>query len=367
MIEIDLIAGARPNFMKIAPIVHEIEIYNKKNFNQIKYRIIHTGQHYDRNMSEVFFEELNIPKPHVNLKAGSGTQAEQTSQIMLGYEKLLIQNPSKICIVVGDVTSTLACSIVAKKYGLLLLHVEAGLRSYDRKMPEEINRLVTDSITDYFFTTSSSATNILINEGVNKNKIFEVGNTMIDTLIANEDRYRKPEFVENKDFSNGFILITLHRPSNVDHPKNLIKILETIASNTGDIPIIFPIHPRTNKILNTINFKSEKYIYSHPLPYLEFMYLVKNCKAIITDSGGITEEATVLGVPCLTLRSSTERPETVNIGTNVLVGDNPDNLVAYLNTLLNGNWKKGQIPELWDGKTGARIVSHLIYILKEIV
>lgn len=361
MIDIDLIAGARPNFMKIAPIIHAIHNWNQHNGINIKYRLIHTGQHYDKNMSDVFFEELNIPTPDVNLNAGSGTQAEQTAQIMLGYESLLLSEKSKICLVVGDVTSTLACSIVAKKQQVMLVHVEAGLRSYDRTMPEEINRVVTDSITDLFFTTTQEATDILLNEGVNKDAIFLVGNTMIDTLIANLPKLREPKDLANAELaSNKFILVTLHRPSNVDAPDKLINILNVIAANTQNLPLVFPIHPRTKKVLDAVGYHNNRFIYTQPLPYQEFMYLVKNCKAVITDSGGVTEETTVLGKPCLTLRTTTERPETVTIGTNVLVGDNPHALIAPLFDLMNNMWKQGDIPNMWDGNASNRIVNILV-------
>lgn len=357
MIDIDLIAGARPNFMKIAPIIHAIHNWNKNNERQISFRLVHTGQHYDKNMSDVFFEELNIPKPDANLNAGSGSQAEQTSQIMLSYEALLNKEKPKICLVVGDVTSTLACSIVAKKMNIKLAHVEAGLRSNDRTMPEEINRLVTDSITDIFLTTTADASNKLMNEGIKSSSIHFVGNTMIDTLLANIQKLRKPSSLPpNLALDNDYILITLHRPSNVDDGDKLVNILDVVTHHTKDIPIIFPIHPRTEKVLANKEYKNSKFVYTKPLPYQEFMYLVKHCKAIITDSGGVTEEATVLGRPCLTLRNSTERPETVSIGTNMLIGDNPEALIPHLKELLNGKWKEGKIPELWDGNAANRII-----------
>lgn len=361
MIDIDLIAGARPNFMKIAPIIHAIQAWNINSTKKIHYRLIHTGQHYDKNMSDVFFEELNIPKPTINLNVGSGTQAEQTAQIMLGYEALLLSQKSKICLVVGDVTSTLACSIVAKKLNIKLAHVEAGLRSRDRTMPEEINRLVTDSITDIFFTTTEQASEILISEGVSSKAIHHVGNTMIDTLLVNIDKLRMPEcLIKEKAVNGNYILVTLHRPSNVDDSKKLIKILDVISQNTKDINLIFPTHPRTQKVLLVSGYNNPKFIYTSPLPYQEFMYLVQNCKAVITDSGGVTEETTVLGKPCLTLRTTTERPETITIGTNMLVGDNPDALISPLNDLLNNKWKKGSIPKLWDGKAAYRIIQTLV-------
>jgi UDP-N-acetylglucosamine 2-epimerase (non-hydrolysing) len=357
MIDIDLIAGARPNFMKIAPIIHAIQNWNQLNDVKIKFRLIHTGQHYDKNMSGVFFEELNIPEPDINLNAGSGTQAEQTAQIMLGYESLLMSEKAKLCLVVGDVTSTLACSIVAKKQHLKLAHVESGLRSNDRTMPEEINRLVTDSISDLFFTTTNQASDILLKEGVSSESIFLVGNTMIDTLIANLPKLRKPNDLEHIQLpTNNYILVTLHRPSNVDIPEKLVSILDVIAANTENLPLVFPIHPRTQKVLDSVGYNNNRFIYTKPLPYQEFMFLVKHCKAVITDSGGVTEETTFLGKPCLTLRNSTERPETVLIGTNILVGDDPQALIKPLFELMNNRWKKGAIPEMWDGNAAKRIV-----------
>jgi len=361
MIDVDLIVGARPNFIKIAPIIHAIDKYNSGASRMLNYRFIHTGQHYDKNLSDVFFKELQIPEPAINLQAGSGTQAQQTAQIMLGYESLLITKPAKWCLVVGDVTSTLACAIVAKKQQMQLAHIEAGLRSGDRNMPEEINRLVTDSITDLFFTTTPKASQILISEGVAKEKIHFTGNTMIDTLLANIYNLKAPYLISQDNIKeNKFILVTLHRPSNVDNVNKLIQILEVIAANTQNLPIIFPIHPRTKKVLEQSGYNNMRFKYTEPLPYLEFMYLVKNCMMVITDSGGITEETTVLGKPCLTLRNTTERPETVTIGTNELVGDNPVGLVQPIHHILNGNWKKGTIPELWDGKAAERIIAVLV-------
>lgn len=356
MNKITLIAGARPNFMKIAPIIHAIqkEIDNGKN---LSYRLIHTGQHYDKKMSGDFFEQLEIPQPHANLESGGGTQAEQTANIMVRFEKELLENPTDLVLVVGDVTSTMACAIVAQKLHTKVAHVEAGIRSNDWTMPEEINRLVTDAITNYFFTTSKLANSNLIQSGVKESSIFFVGNTMIDTLLKQKSRFIKPEFWEEKNLeSNAYIVLTLHRPANVDDENKLKNLLHEIISNSNGLPILFPVHPRTRKILSQIGVTSDQLHFIEPMGYLEFNYMVQNAKAVITDSGGITEETTVLGIPCLTLRDNTERPETVTEGTNELIGTNPKAIKPALEKLFSGNWKKGSIPELWDGKTADRIV-----------
>lgn len=359
MILIDIIAGARPNFMKIAPIIQAIE-RRKAVGSCLRYRLVHTGQHYDSRMSGGFFEQLGIPEPDVNLQVGSGSQAEQTAAIMIRYEALLMEQRSNLCLVVGDVTSTMACAIAAQKLRVPVGHVEAGIRSGDWGMPEEINRIVTDSITNYFFTTSESANANLRNLGVADMSIFFVGNTMIDTLLANIKRLKKPDFWDTLDLRKGrYFVVTLHRPANVDDGDSLAQLLSAIADGARDLPVIFPVHPRTSKTLYSLGaiFKNFKFV--DPQPYLEFNYLVKNSKAVITDSGGVTEEATVMGVPCLTLRDSTERPETVTIGTNMLIGTDPAGISPVLNKLFCGTWKRGNIPPLWDGKTGDRIVAHL--------
>jgi UDP-N-acetylglucosamine 2-epimerase (non-hydrolysing) len=363
---IDLIAGARPNFMKIAPIIKSINTKIKEGI-PINFRLIHTGQHFDKNMSDTFFKQLGIPEPHFNLEAGGGTPAEQTSKIMIGYEKLLVDSPSDICLVVGDVTSTMACSIVAKKNNIKVAHVEGGIRSGDMTMPEEINRLVTDSISDYFFTTSTYANKNLLKSGINKNNIFFVGNTMIDSLLEYQDKFEKPQCWDINQLSKeNYIVITLHRPSNVDNQINLQKLLNTIIKLSKNTKLIFPVHPRTKKIIDNLIFDNEKLIITDPLPYLEFNYLVKNSKLVITDSGGITEETTVLGIPCMTLRDNTERPETVTIGTNVLVGSNSIEISKHLGLLFENKWKIGGIPPLWDGNASKRIVEHLIHDIFEI-
>lgn len=360
---IDIIAGARPNFMKIAPIIKTIES-RKKIGGKLSYRLIHTGQHYDKKMSESFFEQLGIPKPNINLGIGPGTQAEQTAGIMVGYEKLLKDYPSRLCLVVGDVTSTMACAIVAQKMQIPVAHVEAGIRSGDWSMPEEINRLLTDSITQWFFTTSEFANENLRNAGVDNSRIFFVGNTMIDTLLENLDRLRKPEFTKDMALKKGeYFVLTLHRPSNVDDPDTLANLINAAAEASRNLPIIFPVHPRTKKNLHS-NLKLPTSIkLVEPQPYLEFNWLVKHAKGVITDSGGITEETTVMGVPCMTLRSSTERPETISTGTNELLGNDPSSLKPAMDKIFSGQWKKGERPPLWDGKTSERIIIALEQIL----
>lgn len=357
-----IVAGARPNFMKIAPIIKAIKSAQEQG-EDIDYRLVHTGQHYDKKMSGDFFEQLGIPEPHANLGAGGGSQAEQTAAIMVSFEKDLQAHRPDAVLVVGDVTSTMACTITAKKLCVEVVHVEAGIRSGDMSMPEEINRIVTDSICDHFFTTSEAANAHLRNAGAEDNRIHFVGNTMIDTLYQNLDRLQQPAIWQQQQLSpKGYYLITLHRPNNVDDVANLKNLLDTVLSLTNDLPVIFPIHPRTKKILDSIAYSGPNLVQVDPMGYLEFIYLVKHARAVITDSGGITEETTVLGVPCLTLRNSTERPETVTIGTNELVGTDPSHLVPYLQKLQGGSWKSAGIPELWDGKTSERIVEKLIQL-----
>jgi UDP-N-acetylglucosamine 2-epimerase (non-hydrolysing) len=316
-------------------------------------------------MSDTFFEELNIPLPDVNLNCVSGTQAEQAASIMIAFEKELIKNPCDLVMVVGDVTSTMACAIVAKKLGIKVAHVEAGIRSFDLSMPEEINRMVTDSITDYFFTTSEFANNILKQQGVNESQIFYAGNVMIDTLFANLHRLKKPSFFDQIELKEKqYLVLTLHRPNNVDNPKQLELFLEKIVNHVCGLPVIFPVHPRTIKTFESINLKAKNLHTTQPLGYLEFLYLVKNAKCVITDSGGITEETTCLGVPCMTLRDNTERPETCSIGTNELIGTNPNAIKPALEKLFNNNWKKGAAPYLWDGHTAERIINKIIELYR---
>jgi UDP-N-acetylglucosamine 2-epimerase (non-hydrolysing) len=363
MPHIDIIAGARPNFMKIAAVIRALDAHKTRG-GALDYRLVHTGQHYDARMSGDFFTQLGIPEPHVNLEVGSGTQAEQTGAIMTRYEKLLLDARSDLCLVVGDVTSTMACAIAAQKLCVPVAHVEAGIRSGDWTMPEEVNRMVTDAITNLFFTTSEVANQNLRRAGVEEGRIHFVGNTMIDTLLANMDRLRPPAFWDDLGLTPGkYFVVTLHRPANVDAGGPFAQLLSAIGEGTRGLPVVFPVHPRTAKTLATLPDLPTGLRLVDPQPYLEFNWLVKHAKAVITDSGGITEETTVMGVPCLTLRDTTERPETITTGTNELIGTDPAKLKPALDRLFAGEWKQGAIPEKWDGKTGERIVEVLEQVL----
>ena len=390
---ITLIAGARPNFMKIAPLIHAIKSAEAIG-KDIHYSLVHTGQHYDKNMSDTFFEELNIPMPDANLGCGGGTQAEQTANIMVAFEKHLLAHPTDLVLVVGDVTSTMACSIVAKKLNTKVCHVEAGIRSWDLTMPEEINRMVTDSLADYMFTTSEIANKNLLMSGATlvnspspianyqlpalqeeqyafqriSQRVWYVGNVMIDTLLANRNRFRRPAVFDELQLTEGqYIMMTMHRPANVDEEVHLKTLMEQIITNVHGLPIIFPIHPRTAKIFYNLwgDEATLRQLFPNlhivePMGYLEFNYMVERAKAVVTDSGGITEETTVMGVPCITLRDNTERPETCTVGTNELIGTDPAAVKPALDLLFSGQWKKGTIPALWDGHAAERIVDILL-------
>lgn len=360
MKNITLIAGARPNFMKIAPLIHAIKSAQEAG-KDISYRLVHTGQHYDKKMSGSFFEQLEIPEPDINLEAGGGSQAEQTAAIMISFERELMANPADLVLVVGDVTSTMSCAIVAQKLHTKVAHVEGGIRSNDWTMPEEINRLVTDAITDYFFTTSEVANANLRHSGVPEERIFYVGNTMIDTLLKQRPRFRRPPVWDTLNLQEkNYIVMTLHRPANVDEESQLKALLDEIILHSGDLPLVFPVHPRTAKILKTLDIEHPRLHMIEPLGYLEFNYLVAHSKAVITDSGGITEETTVMGIPCMTLRDNTERPETITEGTNELIGTDPKAIAPAMEKLFSGSWKTGGIPHLWDGKTATRIVDKIL-------
>lgn len=357
---IDLIAGARPNFVKIAALIHA----NDDSGRRINFRLIHTGQHYDKEMSGDFFNQLRIPSPDFNFGVGSGTQAEQTAAIMIAYEKVLQVKKPALCIVVGDVTSSMACAITAKKMKVKVAHIEAGIRSNDKEMPEEINRIIIDSVSDYFFTTTQIATKFLVNSDHPFNHIFFVGNTMIDTLNKFEPHFQEPPVWKKLSLKpQGYILLTLHRPGNLENKKNLKDYLANIEKFSRELPVLFPIHPRTAKALKDFNIDISNYHTLAPMSYLEFNFLVKHCKAVITDSGGITEETTVMGIPCITIRESTERPETITEGTNELIGTDPAAIGPALEKLFEGKWKKGSIPEKWDGKAAARIIEVIYEIL----
>ena len=352
-----LVAGARPNFMKIAPI-HKALSARRDGHLGAEIILVHTGQHYGRNMSDDFFRDLGIPEPDVNLEVGSGSHAEQTARIMMAFEPVCLEHNPDWVIVVGDVNSTLACALTAKKLGIRVAHVEAGLRSRDMSMPEEINRLCTDAISDLLFTTDAMASENLRNEGVCREKIHFVGNTMIDTLLQQIDRARQlplPDGVE----PGRYAVVTLHRPANVDSPEGLAMILGAVNVIAERIPVIFPVHPRTASRLSDIALHPAIQVVE-PMSYLPFLGLVARSRMVLTDSGGIQEETTVLGVPCLTMRPNTERPITCEIGTNILVGTDPECIVRAAHSILDGNARRGSIPEKWDGRAAERITEVLL-------
>lgn len=366
MKRIDLIAGARPNFVKIASIAGAIADFQARG-HDVSFRLVHTGQHFDPVMSDAFFEELQIPAPDVNLGVRGGSIAEVTSAIMVGYENLLANARPDCCLVVGDVTSTMACAIAAKRANVPLAHVEAGIRSYDMRMPEEINRIVTDAITDWFFTTSRWAGENLTKTGVPRERIFFVGNTMIDTLLKHREKFRLPHGREFAGLRHrGYLVLTLHRPSNVDDTTRLREIVEAVCHGADQVPVVFPVHPRTMRSIASIAAEWPVNLrLTQALPYLAFNGLVGESLGVLTDSGGITEEATVMGIPCGTIRESTERPETVEQGTNELLGTGADRIRDASARMAAGTWKKGTVPELWDGRSGARIVDHLWRLLND--
>jgi UDP-N-acetylglucosamine 2-epimerase (non-hydrolysing) len=361
-----LVAGARPNFMKIAPLVRKF----RESGGGVKCKIVHTGQHYDYEMSKVFFEELDIPEPDSFLGAGSGTHAEQTAKVMIEFEKVcLIEKPDAV-VVVGDVNSTVACSVTAKKLLMKVAHVEAGLRSGDRSMPEEINRIVTDSISDYLFVTENSGLENLKREGKQEDQIFFVGNTMIDTLINSLEKLKTVTHQKESESKAGeskksdYAVITLHRPSNVDDKEKLRDILLALNAISDELETFFPIHPRTEKNIKVFGLTGlidNSHIHiSPPKSYMEFLSLWKDATLVMTDSGGLQEETTALGIPCFTIRDNTERPITIEEGTNVLVGTTRDKILKEFNKFKNGNRKLGRRPELWDGKAADRIVRVLL-------
>ena len=373
---IHLVAGARPNFIKIAPLYHAL-----KRENWADTKIVHTGQHYDYNMSKAFFDDLNLPEPDFHLNAGSGTHAEQTGQVMIAYETVLLKEQPNLVVVVGDINSTMAATLAAAKisyppnqaprstshpYGSrpFIAHLEAGLRSFDRSMPEEINRIVTDALADILWTPSSDAVENLINEGISSKKIFRVGNIMIDSLEMIRDRIEEHEVFKDYGLIAGeYGVITLHRPSNVDSPQALNKICDALINLSKKLSLIFPVHPRTMKFLKLNGLydrigEVSNVIVTEPLHYIPFMNLVFNARMIVTDSGGLQEETTYLGIPCLTLRPNTERPVTINEGTNRLC--NEDDLETAVHEILEGKIGEGQIPEFWDGQTAGRVVQTLL-------
>ena len=359
------VVGARPNFMKMAPIIEAMNRYPEL----IKHTLVHTGQHYDEKMSTSFFDDLGMPKPDINLEVGSGSHAEQTAKIMVEFEKVCIKLQPELVIVVGDVNSTMACTITAKKLGIKVAHVEAGLRSRDMTMPEEINRLCTDVLCDYLFTTDHFANENLLAEGIAPDKIHFVGNVMIDTLLKHRVKAQEVGLMQGWGLKpGGYATLTMHRPSNVDDAVVLSGLLEALEQISRKIPIIFPIHPRTRKMAEQFGLSRyfstgttvEGIWITEPLGYLEFLHLNMNARLVITDSGGLQEETTVLGVPCITMRNNTERPVTCELGTNFMVGNNPENVRACAFRLLAGDVPKGSVPEKWDGKAAERIVDILL-------
>ena len=354
------VVGARPNFMKIAPIVEEM-----RKHREIEAMLVHTGQHYDDEMSQIFFTDLGLPKPDVNLDVGSGLHGEQTGRIMIAFEKVSLAGSPDLVLVVGDVNSTLACALVASKLHIKVAHVEAGLRSYDRRMPEELNRILTDHIADYLFTTSRYAEENLKQEGISEDRIFFVGNVMIDTLLTNRERALRSTVLEDHGLKErSYAVLTLHRPDNVDDKAAFERILSALYVIQQQITIILPTHPRTWQRIHEFGLVSvaaamPNLIVRKPLGYLDFLKLICKAKLVLTDSGGIQEETTALGIPCLTLRSVTERPETVKQGTNVIVGNHRDRIIEEARKILKGYGKVGTMPELWDGQAAKRIVDIL--------
>ena len=365
---IDVIVGARPNFIKVAAILKELRA-RCENETDIRCRLVHTSQHYDTKMSDVFFQELNMPSPDIHLNVGNINSGAQVATIIARYSEVLERSKPDMVVVSGDVNSTVACALATKKTdaSIPLVHVEAGLRCGDRSMPEEVNRILTDSISDYFFTTSQTASDNLIHEGIDAHKIFFVGNTMIDTLFNNESRFRQPAIWHELGLeTKKYFILTLHRQANISDAHKMATLLNDIAQAAEGATIIFPMHPHTAKMIAQYGIAvAANIISTDPLGYLEFNFLVKNAKAVITDSGGISEETTVMNVPCMTLRDHTERPETCTIGTNVLLGNHPQKIVDSFQKLKSGAWQLGKRPELWDGKAAARIVDKLIEILMQ--
>ena len=355
------VVGARPNFMKVAPVLSALSARGAKQ------TLVHTGQHYDVNLSDAIFRELEIPAPDVNLGVGSGSHAQQTAQVMVGMEQCLIERRPDLLLVYGDVNSTVAATLAAVKLGIQVGHVEAGLRSGDRTMPEEINRLVVDRLADWLYTPSQDGDANLLAEGTRPESIKFVGNVMIDTLVrllpvTNPEPLLRRFHILNGSGPKPFALVTLHRPSNVDDQSMLNRLMETLSKIAGEIPVVFPVHPRTKARLSGQTLATEGLLLSEPLTYLEFLGLQRHAAVVITDSGGIQEETTYLGVPCLTVRDNTERPVTITTGTNRLVGRNPERLLSEFHDVMRSQRQKGAVPELWDGHAGERIADHILSI-----
>lgn len=355
------VAGARPNFIKIAPLMKEM-----KKHPEIYPILVHTGQHYDEKMSKLFFEDLQIPKPDLDLEVGSASHAAQTAKIMIAFEEVLLKEQPDLVVVVGDVNSTIGCALPAVKLHIPVAHVEAGLRSFDREMPEEINRVLTDAISKYLFVTEPSGEENLLNEGIPKEKIYFVGNVMIDTLLANKTKAEQSPVLHTLDLSSqGYALLTLHRPSNVDVRETFVRIVNALEEIQTHLPVIFPVHPRTKNRIDEFGLAARVESMNNlrliePLGYLDFLKLMAESKFMLTDSGGIQEETTILKIPCITLRKNTERPVTVQKGTNVVVGTNPVRIIEESHNVLNGKVVSSQMPDLWDGRAAERIVNVLM-------
>lgn len=363
MIRVTIVAGARPNFMKVAPVIEALD----RHPGIFRHRLVHTGQHYDEAMSRSFFDALGLPKPDVDLGIGSGSHAEQTGRVMMEFEKLLLEDRPDLVIVVGDVNSTLACALTARKLGIPVAHVEAGLRSRDMEMPEEINRLCTDVLCDYLFTTDETASENLRREGVDESKIFFVGNVMIDTLLKHREIASRDDALRKLDLSpKGYAAVTLHRPSNVDDPARLRALIGVVLELARTMPVVFPVHPRTRARIEHAGLAEQlesrgSLILLEPMSYIPFLNLVMHARMVLTDSGGLQEETTVLGVPCLTIRDNTERPITCTQGTNRLVGNDPEKIKAGIDDiLLHDDGAESMIPEKWDGSAAKRIVDVLM-------
>jgi UDP-N-acetylglucosamine 2-epimerase (non-hydrolysing) len=364
VLKILIIAGARPNFMKVAPIIKAITAHNlqRREDDVLKFSLVHTGQHYDQKMSDIFFEELGIPAPDINLGVGSGSHAIQTANVMTKFEPVCLEQKPDWVVVVGDVNSTMACTLVCSKLGIKVAHVEAGLRSFDRTMPEEINRIVTDSLADLLLTPSLDADENLKREGIPESKIKLVGNVMIDALAANLQQARSSGILKKLGLQKkAFAYVTLHRPSNVDDPANLNSIMSGLNRLAGQLPVVFPMHPRTQKMLAQFGISplangTMKIL--EPVGYHDSICLTESARLVLTDSGGLQEESTYFRTPCLTLRPNTERPVTITLGSNRLT--QPDRLSSDIQEILNGNVELGQVPPLWDGKAAERIVQALL-------
>ncbi|MFZ2052734.1 MAG: UDP-N-acetylglucosamine 2-epimerase (non-hydrolyzing), partial [Candidatus Aminicenantales bacterium] len=363
-----LVSGARPNFMKVAPLVWELEKRRSGPASfPIRHLLVHTGQHYDREMMDVFFRDFELPEPDINLGVGPGSHAVQTARVMIRFERVCKKERPDLVVVVGDVNSTIACSLVAAKLGIGVAHVEAGLRSFDMTMPEEINRIMTDLISDFLFTSCPEANRNLAREGIPPGKVHYVGNIMIDSLARSRRRAEAMKVYREYGLKKGrYALLTLHRPSNVDRSDSLEDILSALRAVSEDIPVIFPVHPRTRKLLEKNGFvrsldQDSRLILSKPLGYMEFLSLQMGARFVLTDSGGIQEETTALGIPCLTLRDNTERPVTVSVGTNRVIGSRKARIVRECRKILRGEGKAaGGVPDLWDGRTASRIIDILV-------